>query len=733
MDELIYRSKSSTHLVGNLTSTYFRQIGAGVDSFFEYAAKTYILLSGAPLPEASVVPTETTGFFPPISEEQNSPLSFLEVWQDSQSAIKRHLYRSRQFMHPHYIQGDLNTGATRAFWFDSLSAFYPGLLTLMGESDEAAETHLLTTALWNRYSALPERWSTTSGGVEGGLGWWGGRPEFIESTYHLYQATLDPWYLHVGEMALRDIKRRCWAKCGWAGIQDVRTGERSDRMESFFLGETAKYLFLLFDQDHPLNKLDAPFVFSTEGHPLILPKSNPQKFRQAHIKATIPEPAEDSVTITCPVPPLSIPFSISATAARKDLYHAAKLARLHLMPIPETVESPIVEFSRDHPSISVSDIRSPSNYTYFPWTLPLELVPHDGTCSEITSKTSFDITFPSSPDTVLGPGMLQRVMNGILVNSMGGVRFGMIQDVPILADKDLNREIYRVHVINNILLGKDERVFLAKETASKVVSPVDPNFTRVRDSIMLDIVIDVAATEEAKVKPGGSGTEDSENSTSGPGFTLDDALGEDSAGTSGMLLALNSFLHQITGLIRESTSASPQVPARKYIAAIIPTGAGAAPIPDFDDTIGPDASGSPQGPLLWKTIYVAGDNCNSRLPIEIPRRHQVVVIKRGGCSFTEKLQNIPIYLPAESSLQLVVVVAEEEEDLNLPPGYLIRPLLETTQYSASGLPRHHPIPMVMVGGGKETYDLFKSASGVGIKRRYSMQARGVPISNVVII
>lgn len=720
-------------MVGQLTAADFRQIGAGIDSFFEYAAKTYVLLSGAPLPVASIVPNGTTGFTSPISEEQHSPHSFLRVWQISQSAIKRHLYRGHQFIHPHYIQGDLYTGATRAFWFDSLSAFYPGLLTLMGEFDEAVETHLLTTALWNRYSALPERWSTTSGGVEGGLGWWGGRPEFIESTYHLYQATHDPWYLHVGEMTLRDIKRRCWAKCGWAGIQDVRTGERSDRMESFFLGETAKYLFLLFDRDHPLNKLDAPFVFSTEGHPLVLPKSKARKLTHTDRKRTQPEPVEHSVTITCPAPPPSIPFSISATAARKDLYHAAKLARLHLMPTPETLESPIVEYSRDHPSISVSDIRSPSNYTYFPWTLPNELVPHNGICSQITSKTSFDITFPSSPDTAIGPGMLQRVMNGILVNSMGGVRFGMIQDVPILADKDINREIYRVHVINNILLGKDERVFLAKETASKVVSPLDPNFTRIRDPIMLDIVIDVIAAEESKVKQDGGGTGDNENSALGPGLVFDDALKDDAAGTSAMLLAFNSFLHQITGLIREPTSASLQVPARKYIAAIIPTGAGAAPLPDVDDTLGLDASGSPQGSLLWNTIYVAGDNCNSRLSIDIPRHHQVIVMKRGGCSFTDKLQNIPIYLPSESSLQLVVVVAEEEEDLNLPPGYLIRPLLEVTQYSASGLPRHHPIPMVMVGGGKETYNLFKSASGVGIKRRYSMQARGVPISNVVII
>ena len=152
---------------------------------------------------------------------------------------------------PHYIQADLESGAARGFWIDALSAYYPGLLAQAGHVEEATETHLLQTALWTRFSGLPERWNLMTGGIEGGLGWWVGRPEFIESNYHIYRATEDPWYLYVGEMVLRDIKRRCWTRCGWASIQNVLTGEQTDRMESFFLGETAKYLFLLFDPDHP--------------------------------------------------------------------------------------------------------------------------------------------------------------------------------------------------------------------------------------------------------------------------------------------------------------------------------------------------------------------------------------------------------------------------------------------------------------------------------------------------
>ena len=167
-------------------------------------------------------------------------------------------------------------------WIDSLGAFYPGLLAMAGEVDEAVEANLVYTALWTRYAALPERWSVRENTVDQGLGWWPGRPEFIESTYYIYRATQDPWYLHVGEMVLKDIERRCRAPCGWAGLQDVRTGELSDRMESFFLGETTKYMYLLFDPDHALNKVDAAFVFSTEGHPLIIPKRSRQKPTRRH-------------------------------------------------------------------------------------------------------------------------------------------------------------------------------------------------------------------------------------------------------------------------------------------------------------------------------------------------------------------------------------------------------------------------------------------------------------------
>lgn len=238
----VWERRSGIGLIGNgidaengqWTSPPLAGIGAGVDSFFEYAVKSSILLSG--LSDA---------------EKDNEPDDFLQAWYDAHSAVKHHVLRPAAEKHPFYGQADLVTGAPRYSWIDNLSAYYPGLLTLVGELDEAIEGHLLWAALWTRYAALPERWHTHNAFIDPNFRHWAGRPEFIESTYYLYQATKDPFYLHVGEMALRDIRRRCWTRCGWADLGDVISGEQRDRMESFFLGETAKYLYLLFEENHP--------------------------------------------------------------------------------------------------------------------------------------------------------------------------------------------------------------------------------------------------------------------------------------------------------------------------------------------------------------------------------------------------------------------------------------------------------------------------------------------------
>jgi len=705
-----------------------------------------------------------------LTDDQHSPDSFLQVWEDSHASINRHLYRGEGYQHPHLVVGDVITGATRAFWIDSLSAYYPGLLALDGKVDEAIQIHLLTTAIWARFSALPERWNVATGDIDGGLSWYGGRPEFIESTYYIYRATQDPWYLHVGEMVLRDLKRRCWTKCGWAGLRDVQTGEMIDRMESFFLGETAKYMFLLFTPEHPLNKIDAPWVFSTEGHPLIIPKKSTS--RQSHRQQQPSSPPSVIEGICQAVPRTN--FGVSSTASRSDIFHAASLARLHLRPGRGYGEGPIMENSPDHPSVSVSDLSSPTNYTFYPWTLPPQLVPFNATSAPMAIRPTLDISFPSLPGGVnLGPGALERVRDGIFVKTIGGLRLSMIQDAPLAGSVGAEDDGYRVQVINNVPLGKDEKVYLSRQITFDVVDPYDPNFTRVRDTAMIDLVVDVlaepnrrrngSAAPEAGQSAAGSpdSQKDSELHLGGrrPAPSVDESSVVDPPDST-VRSMLSNLVHSFSSLLRDGPN--DNAPLRLSLPAALPTGIGAAPLPDVEDALTLSMFGNPiSSRLSWSSIYFAGELCNDRILRDVAQNHEVLVIKRGGCTFSQKLRNIAAYRSSRSSLKMVIVVSYDDEipihesaesaeyaeaqsstdgprptapfaALRAEP-YLIRPHLDETQMTASGIPRSNPVSLLMVGGGDETYALLQVATGIGIKRRYSMRSRGVPIANLYII
>ena len=57
---------------------------------------------------------------------------------------------------------------------------------------------------------------------------------------------------------------------GYTSINDVTNREDvgyRDKMESFFLGETLKYFFLLFSDDFSIIDLDR-WIINTEAHPL---------------------------------------------------------------------------------------------------------------------------------------------------------------------------------------------------------------------------------------------------------------------------------------------------------------------------------------------------------------------------------------------------------------------------------------------------------------------------------
>ena len=56
---------------------------------------------------------------------------------------------------------------------------------------------------------------------------------------------------------LRSMQQWARTDCGYASVLDVQTKELQDLMPSFFLSETCKYLYLLFDTDNPVLALES--------------------------------------------------------------------------------------------------------------------------------------------------------------------------------------------------------------------------------------------------------------------------------------------------------------------------------------------------------------------------------------------------------------------------------------------------------------------------------------------
>uniref|UniRef100_A0AC35GN67 Alpha-1,2-Mannosidase n=1 Tax=Panagrolaimus sp. PS1159 TaxID=55785 RepID=A0AC35GN67_9BILA len=95
------------------------------------------------------------------------------------------------------------------------------------------------------------------------------RPEAFEAWFYLYRVTGDKQYQEWGWEAFQAIEQFAKVKNGYSSVNSVKKIPVTyrDLMESFFLAETLKYLYLLFADDQNEIPLDK-YVFNTEGHPL---------------------------------------------------------------------------------------------------------------------------------------------------------------------------------------------------------------------------------------------------------------------------------------------------------------------------------------------------------------------------------------------------------------------------------------------------------------------------------
>ncbi|KAJ6687839.1 ER DEGRADATION-ENHANCING ALPHA-MANNOSIDASE-LIKE PROTEIN 2 [Salix koriyanagi] len=208
-------------------------IGAGVDSFYEYLFKAHILFGKE------------------------------DLWRMFHSA---YLAVQKYFRHgPWDHEADMRTGKATYWQLTSLQAFWPGLQVLVGDIAAANTSHCEFVYVWKKFGVLPERYLLDHQMLHPTEKYYPLRPELAESTFYLYQATKDPWYMEVGETIVNSLNSYTKVEGGFASIRDVTTMQTEDHMHSFFLAETCKYLYLLFDDSF---LVDWNHIFTTEGHPL---------------------------------------------------------------------------------------------------------------------------------------------------------------------------------------------------------------------------------------------------------------------------------------------------------------------------------------------------------------------------------------------------------------------------------------------------------------------------------
>lgn len=187
------------------------------------------------------------------------------MFQEAYKSAMHYLHRD-----PWYVEVNMNSAATIWPLFNSLQAFWPGLQVLAGDIDPAIRTHAAFFSVWKKYGFTPEGFNLATLNVQLGQKSYPLRPELMESTYWLFKATRDPRYLDAGRDFVASLQNGARCPCGYCHIADVESHEQDDHMESFFLAETVKYLWLLFDlavgPDNIVENGPYKYLFSTEGH-----------------------------------------------------------------------------------------------------------------------------------------------------------------------------------------------------------------------------------------------------------------------------------------------------------------------------------------------------------------------------------------------------------------------------------------------------------------------------------
>lgn len=248
-------------------SNFQASVGGMVDSYYEYLLKEWILLDG-------------------------EVVRYKEMFEEAVSSIKKYMIMSPEDGSNDYvILGRVNsTSKTVEADMGHLACFISGSLAMgskyfgrpedlllarqvaqgcylgyhhsvSGLAPEAAR--FVESSRSGKFVTDPQHFFSHRSRMEYIL-----RPETLESLWILYRLTGEKKYQDQAWEIFQSLERNCRTSIAYTGLTNVNdVHSKDDRMESFFLAETLKYLYLIFSSPDVISLDD--FVLNTEAHPLL--------------------------------------------------------------------------------------------------------------------------------------------------------------------------------------------------------------------------------------------------------------------------------------------------------------------------------------------------------------------------------------------------------------------------------------------------------------------------------
>ncbi|GAA0167125.1 protein modifying enzyme [Lithospermum erythrorhizon] len=235
--------------------------GAMGDSFYEYLLKVWIQ-----------------------GNKTDIVKPYRDMWETSMKGLLTLVRRTTPSSFAYICE---KMGNSVTLKMDELACFAPGMIALGSSGyapDESKKFLTLAEELawtcYNFYQSTPtklagENYFFNDGqDMAVGTSWNILRPETVESLFYLWRLTGNKTYQEWGWNIFQAFEKNSRVESGYVGLKDVNTGVKDNMMQSFFLAETLKYLYLLFSPSSVISLEE--WVFNTEAHPIkIVPRHDP--------------------------------------------------------------------------------------------------------------------------------------------------------------------------------------------------------------------------------------------------------------------------------------------------------------------------------------------------------------------------------------------------------------------------------------------------------------------------